>query len=209
MLQRSCCLSSLSKAFFLLPPQNLQAYLSSRISSNESQQVDQRLTKSKNCSLMSEEQEFKLDLPLCYLFRYFVQVWAGMALETVRESCSEVKLPLLDCKCTLGAPFCLPELSWLCSKGGGDTNSIAQQNNKRGDWHLLMNNYCLPHPFEQRHYHRAVHIYKAHWWAPQHHADLPERTHGAEKHLAFNQAGDWALQTSHTAELANSSSSGV
>lgn len=91
---------------------------------------------------MSEEQEFKLDLPLCYLFRYFVQVWAG--LKPVRESCSEVKLPLLGCKCTLGAAFCLPELSWLCSKGGGDTNSIAQQNNKRGRRPTFTDEQLLP-----------------------------------------------------------------
>lgn len=49
-------------------PQNLWACLSSRISSNEFQQVNLNLTKSKGCSLISEEQEFKLDLPLCYLW---------------------------------------------------------------------------------------------------------------------------------------------
>lgn len=118
---------------------------------------------------------------LCATFGYSVQVWTGTGLEPVTECCSEVKLPLLDCKCTLCAAFCLPDLSCASSAARvGETNSIAQRNDERGDRHLLMNNYCLPHPFEQRHYHRAVHVCKAHWWAPQHHADLPERIHGAK-----------------------------
>lgn len=75
--------------------------------------------------------------------------------------------------------YFLPAWASLAARVG-DTNSIAQRNDKQGDWRLLMNNYCLPHPLEQRHYNRAVHIYKAHWWAPQHHADLPERIYGAK-----------------------------
>lgn len=58
MLQKSCCHSNLSKPFLLLPPQNLWACLSSRISSNEFQQVNLSLTMSKNCSLISRRAEF-------------------------------------------------------------------------------------------------------------------------------------------------------
>lgn len=133
------------------------------------------------------------------------QAWAW----SLPQNCRIVKLPLLDCKCTLCATFCLPDLSCASSAARGEETQTQYSSRMTSEetniyWWTI---YCLPHPFEQRHYHRAVHGYKAHWWAPQHHADLPERLYGAKIHLAFDRAGDWALHTFCTAKLANSSSS--
>lgn len=60
---------------------------------------------------------------LCATCRYSVQVWTGTGLNPVTERCSEVKLPLLDCKCTLCATFCLPDLSCASSARVGDTQT--------------------------------------------------------------------------------------
>lgn len=59
---------------------------------------------------------------LCATFRYFGQVWTDTGLEPVTECCSEVKLPLLDCKCTRCATFCLPALSCASSAEGWGTH---------------------------------------------------------------------------------------
>lgn len=124
MLQKSCCLSNLSKPFFLLPPRNLRACLSSRISSNEFQQKVTWVSPSPKMAAWSQKSRSLNRTYLCATFRYSAQVWTGTGLEPVTERCSEVKLPLLGCKCTLCATFCLPDLSCASSAARvGDTQT--------------------------------------------------------------------------------------
>lgn len=146
---------------------------------------------------------------LCATCRYSVQVWTGTGLDPVTERCSEVKMPLLHCKCTLCATFCLPDLSCARSASVGDT-----QTQLPGEWQARRRTFTdgqLPPAtslWTEALLQSCTHLQSTLVSTTTSCRPFREDIWG-KKHLAFNQAGDWALQTFHTAELANSSSSGV